>query len=59
MYLEALSEINNVKNAGRGAVEAGVKSQSYAKIAKIENRSEHFAYNPKQFIVSESDVIKS
>lgn len=58
-YLEALSELNRLRNAGKNAVEAGIKSQSYAKINKIENSAEHFNVLLKQFAVSETDVIKA
>lgn len=58
-YLEAITELNQIRNQGKNCVEAGIKAQSYAKINKIENSAEHFRVNTKQLIVSETDAAKA
>lgn len=58
-YLSVISKINKLKADGKNSVMGGQICQTYAKNARIENVVTHFDYNPKQFLVTESDVIKS
>jgi hypothetical protein len=58
VYLASISKVNQIKNAGRHLVEAGVKAQSYSKKEKL-GHGVTFETSPKPFLVSEADISKA
>ena len=62
VYLESLTKVNQARNAGRNAVVAGQRAQSFAKVNNLGNNVnalEHFSTPVKQFIVGPGDVEKA